>query len=130
MYSIIRFIRRDKGDLNSGKNHIIWGYYQNQRANRGDYIFTDAAGEGEKEHRDKTRFDRREPEIGYLFFLKKGNANRIAGKRDSGRLLGIVREGEELLVYLAAFIDIGMEVDFGGLYRGVAEVLLDHPEVL
>jgi hypothetical protein len=40
------------------------------------------------------------------------------------------RQGEELLVHLTPLIDIGMQVDFSGLYRGVPKILLDNAEVL
>ena len=53
-------------------------------------------------------------------------------QRDAAHSRGVVvaREREELLVYLAAFIDISMQVNLCRLYGGMAQVFLHHTEIL
>ena len=46
------------------------------------------------------------------------------------RVFVIAGEREELLVDLAAFIDICMQVNFRRLYGGMAKILLHNPEIL
>ena len=45
-------------------------------------------------------------------------------------LLVSPREGEILLVDLASLIDVGMQVNLGGLDRRMTKVLLHDPEIL
>jgi len=40
------------------------------------------------------------------------------------------REGEILLVDLAPFIDIGVQVNLRGFDGGMTEIFLDYPEIL
>lgn len=42
----------------------------------------------------------------------------------------VAREREELLVYLAAFIDICMQINLRRFYRGMTQVFLHHAEIL
>ena len=41
----------------------------------------------------------------------------------------IIRKREILLVYLPAFINIRMEINFRGFYRGMPKIFLHNPEI-
>lgn len=43
---------------------------------------------------------------------------------------GAFHQGEEFLVNPLPFVQVGMQVDLGGLDGGMPQVLLDHPQVL
>src|SRR5208283_5352608 len=51
-------------------------------------------------------------------------------REEFSRVFVIAGEREELLVDLAAFIDVCMQVNFRRLYGGMAKVLLHNPEIL
>ncbi len=69
-----------------------------------------------------------DPKEGSCYCMReKSSFKRNGQNRESVIIAG---KGEELLVHLPAFVNIRMEIDLGGFYRGVTKVLLDDPEVL